>query len=247
VSRRLVLAPHLDDAVLSWGALVASASEGGADVVVATVFAGTPTALPPAARAFHRECGLPDAEALSTRRAEDAAACEALGVTARHLPFLDALYRRVGGAWLAADPADVLVARAAAEPELVVEVAECIGELVAALAPDVITACAALSPHVDHEILRLAALRACGERVELAEDAPVVGQDRADWAPPPGWVRHAVAVSAGDRRRQLDAIGLYPSQVRMLWPGADYRRELARRWAAAGDERVIGVWRAPAR
>jgi hypothetical protein len=89
------LSPHLDDAVLSCGALIRALSDRCA-VTVLTAFT---TAGPPphtyAARSFLRQCSVSDAAALfAARRAEDRRVLGQLGVAHEHLGFADALFRR---------------------------------------------------------------------------------------------------------------------------------------------------------
>jgi LmbE family N-acetylglucosaminyl deacetylase len=90
----LFLSPHLDDAVLSCGALIRALTARSA-VTVATVC--TAAAPPPhtlAARSFLRQCAAADAETLfAARRAEDRAVLDGLGVAHAHLGVADALFR----------------------------------------------------------------------------------------------------------------------------------------------------------
>ncbi|OLL27555.1 LmbE family protein [Burkholderia sp. SRS-W-2-2016] len=85
--RLLVVSPHLDDAVLSCGLLLA-AHPG---TTVCTVFTA-----PPAQNIttdWDRQSGFADAfEAMHARKAEDLEAIAALGSRAVHLPFCDAQY-----------------------------------------------------------------------------------------------------------------------------------------------------------
>lgn len=85
----LVVSPHLDDAVLSCGQLLA-ARPGAA---VLTVFAGLPRGrklLTP----YDEGCGfVTSQEAVLARRSEDSAACGALGAQVRHIDQLDGQYR----------------------------------------------------------------------------------------------------------------------------------------------------------
>ena len=89
------LSPHLDDAVLSCGALIHHLAPR-VSVTVATVFT-TADAWPHtmAARSFLRCCAFPDAPALfRARRAEDVAVLRELAADHVHLGFADALFRR---------------------------------------------------------------------------------------------------------------------------------------------------------
>jgi len=83
----MIVSPHLDDAVLSCGQLMA----GRPDCVVVTVFAGAP--LNVQTTPYDEACGFRDSdEALTLRRDEDAEACARLGATPIHLDFPDGQY-----------------------------------------------------------------------------------------------------------------------------------------------------------
>ncbi|MEU6684723.1 PIG-L family deacetylase [Streptomyces sp. NPDC046832] len=91
----VVLSPHLDDAVLSCGALMAFAA-GRTSVRVATFF--TEAGAPPytfSGRHYLRLSGRSDAEFLyRERRAEDEEVLRRLGVEGMHLGLTDGLFRR---------------------------------------------------------------------------------------------------------------------------------------------------------
>ena len=83
----VVISPHLDDAVLGCGALLAT--HPGSTVL--TVFAGTPRES--RQTAWDARCGFADArEAMATRRREDDAALGLLRACAQRLDFLDHQY-----------------------------------------------------------------------------------------------------------------------------------------------------------
>ena len=89
------LSPHLDDAVLSCGALMQVVSER-CPLTVATVF--TEATCGPhtrAARSFLAQCSASSARSLfAERRTEDREVLDRLGAVHRHLGFADALFRR---------------------------------------------------------------------------------------------------------------------------------------------------------
>lgn len=91
----LVLSPHLDDAVLSCGALLHESAQVR-DITVATLF--TEPSKPPhthAAKTFISQCSATDARSLfKERQAEDREVLEQLGVRHVHLGLEDALFRR---------------------------------------------------------------------------------------------------------------------------------------------------------
>jgi LmbE family N-acetylglucosaminyl deacetylase len=90
----LFLSPHLDDAVLSCGALIKAAADAR-EVTVATVFTeAAPAPHTRAARSFVRRCSAVDAGSLfEARRSEDIKILNQLGVRSLHLGEADALFR----------------------------------------------------------------------------------------------------------------------------------------------------------
>ncbi|MFK0040895.1 PIG-L deacetylase family protein [Paenarthrobacter sp. NPDC090517] len=91
----LFLSPHLDDAVLSCGALI-EAQARERQVIVATLFTeAAPSPHTRAARSFVRQCTVPDAgELFKARQSEDRAVLQDMGVQSIHLGEVDALFRR---------------------------------------------------------------------------------------------------------------------------------------------------------
>lgn len=91
----LFLSPHLDDAVLSCGALIEAQAQGR-QIIVATLFTeAMPSPHTRAARSFMRQCTVPDAgELFRARQSEDRAVLQDMGVQSIHLGEVDALFRR---------------------------------------------------------------------------------------------------------------------------------------------------------
>jgi LmbE family N-acetylglucosaminyl deacetylase len=89
-SNTVIVSPHLDDAILSVGGLIARSSDS---VTVVTVFAGdAPQGIK--LSSWDALCGfISPATAVSVRRREDQAACDVLGVRSVHLPYPDGPYR----------------------------------------------------------------------------------------------------------------------------------------------------------
>jgi LmbE family N-acetylglucosaminyl deacetylase len=97
-ARCVFLSPHLDDAVLSCGALMRTLAPRS-EIHVVTVFTeSTDGPHTRAARSFLRQCGhgsTTDATALfAARRKEDRAVLDGMGVGHEHLGVPDALFRR---------------------------------------------------------------------------------------------------------------------------------------------------------
>lgn len=90
----IVLSPHLDDGAYSCGGWIWEQVRKGQEVVVCTLFAGSPAgiAIPPFAELLQQTWGF-HGDATAGRRCEDAEACAFLGCQLRHLEFLDCIYR----------------------------------------------------------------------------------------------------------------------------------------------------------
>lgn len=104
----ILVSPHLDDAVLSCGQLLA-ATPGA---VIVTVFAGVPESDLPVTD-YDVRSGFGSARhAVESRHAEDRRACAVLDATPVHLQFLDRQYAQP------ADPADIVGALTSVLAEL---------------------------------------------------------------------------------------------------------------------------------
>ena len=202
------MSPHLDDAVLSCGGLIAA--KPGTHIV--TVFAGRPTA----ARSdevtdWDRECGFsPGDDVVGARRTEDERACAALDTVAVWLDFVDGQYH---------------------EPAPLDAVTAALRDVVTDLAPSELFIPLGLL-HRDHDRTHRACRPLIGARSECAyfayEDSPyraardavdarIVELAEAGLSPRP------VELDADGRSpAKRDALACYRSQVGALermWPG----------------------------
>jgi LmbE family N-acetylglucosaminyl deacetylase len=220
----LVLSPHLDDAALSCGALLARACDSGAAVSVVSIFTGAPTqTLSPAAACWHARCGLGGDNVMEVRAQEDWEACALLGALPIHLGIGEALYRPVadGTGPRYPDAADIFGPVAEADAEIGTQLAESLRALPQWHTADVVLAPLGVGGHVDHVVTREAVLDILRpSRLLLYEEVPYVLYERcAGWertlagrlAPTP------VAAQPGHWQRKLDAISCYRSQLEVLW------------------------------
>jgi len=92
--RIAVISPHLDDAALSLGTVIAAASRQGRIVNVVTVLAGDPGSRLPAGGWDRRGGFVTEGDAATGRREEDLRACKLLGAEPVWLPFPDSQYQR---------------------------------------------------------------------------------------------------------------------------------------------------------
>ena len=244
----LVVSPHLDDAVLSCGALLAHLTRR-CHVVVATVFteaAPRPWSVP--ARRQLRALGM-DAESLfEQRRAEDRAVVGELGAAAIHLGLTDALFRRVGGPaarpqsrrrrptypTFRFDAARGRIARA--DAGLSAEVGERIADTIRASGAVLVFAPLGIGRHVDHVITRQAA-HGIGTRTVYYSDFPY--SEAA--APEPGFVRRAALVPhpwLPLRAENAKRIAGYRSQFAGLFPHGTVPTRPEIYWIPAKDSAI---------
>lgn len=172
----LAVSPHLDDAVLSYGGSMAEHAKRGDDVLVFTVFAGSPEPpYSPVAEYFHQLWKV-QGDPVAPRRDEDGRAMAVLGVKAVHGRFLDSIYRRDGESdWLIKPGTLPHGGAVSDEPTLVAEVSAVIEQLILDFSPSHVVTCSAVGDHVDHRRTRDATTCAAGRtgtRLRLWEDLP---------------------------------------------------------------------------
>jgi LmbE family N-acetylglucosaminyl deacetylase len=232
----VVLSPHLDDAVLSCGALLAHLAPAQPVTVVSvfTAAAAPPWSLP--ARRALRALGTGDArELFGRRRAEDLEVLAGLGVTAAHLGFTDALFRRARGR-----PAyrtfrfDAMRGRVAGcDAGLAAEVGARSGEIASACGAGVVLAPLGIGRHVDHLITRAAAPH-LGLRTVYYSDFPYSRRS----GPDAGFVRRAGLVPhhwLSGRAENSRRIAGYRTQFAGLFPGGTVPTWPEVYWVAANS------------
>jgi LmbE family N-acetylglucosaminyl deacetylase len=232
-SRLVVLSPHLDDAVLSCGAVLASAAEANADVV--TIFNGPPEGpLSDAARDFHARCGHGD-DAMSHREGEDDLALRHLGISPTRLGFPESLYRRdAAGQHRHSDLRSAFRSRPEAEPEVVQAITDRLLTVTAVEKADLLLVPLGIGDHIDHQIVAAAA-QDLQRPMLWYEDIPyAMNRHYRGWeatlAPADALIHYA---SAAHWQRKLDAIECYASQHEFLWRNQGYWREALTAYAVS--------------
>lgn len=146
----LILSPHLDDGALSCPGYIQRAVARGTRAIVATVFSKGD-------------------RHYSARREEDRRAVVLLGAAPMHLGFLDAPYRSPRYS----DFVGIVFGRAREYSSTFRELANRLRDLDRKLSPDVVVAPLAAGNHVDHRLVRDAALSAIGtSKLLFYEDRP---------------------------------------------------------------------------
>ena len=256
----LYLSPHLDDAVMSCGGIIHQQATGKDQVQVITVFAGEYEGgdLSPFALVQHGYWGDPP-HPMPLRRAEDTAALALLGADARHLDYLDAVYRATpDGKWLYDDEEALWERVSAADPmagDWTGALADRLESLLAAQEQTLIYAPLGIGHHVDHQIVHAAArmLMARGYWLVFYEDYP--------YAQTPGATEQAVAVacaeewqvdivalSPGDLAAKVSALSYYRSQMYVLFGGIEKMPNRVWAFAASRSPGTVlaeRLWRPP--
>jgi LmbE family N-acetylglucosaminyl deacetylase len=259
----VVMSPHLDDAVLSCGALLAHlAPRHPITVVTAFTAAAPPPWSLPARRHLHA-IGMADAEFLfGQRQAEDREVLAGIGAMAVHLGLRDALFRRVGesarglpgpgrlpdswrqwGRWRPqsrerwAYPTfrfDAARGRVAScDAGLPAELSARVGEIARASGAKVVFAPLGIGRHVDHLIMRRAA-QDLGLRTVYYSDFPY--SETA--VPEPGFVRRAGLIPHPwlcGRAENANRIAGYRTQFAGLFPDGTVPTRPEIYWIAAND------------
>jgi LmbE family N-acetylglucosaminyl deacetylase len=242
----VAISPHLDDAVLSCGALLDYLARR-CPVTVVTIFtAASPRPWPLPARRQMRAIGEPDAERFyRQRQAEDAAVLADMGAARVHLGFTDALFRRVGPGpgRLPGRPRrpayptfrfDAARGRiAAADARLTDEITAATDGVIRNTNARLLLAPLGVGRHVDHLIAR-AATRDLAPRAVYYSDFPY--SETA--LPDAGFVgRHRLVPHPwlAGRAENAHRIAGYRSQISGLFPGGTIPTRPEIYWFAASD------------
>ena len=214
--RVLAISPHLDDAAFSAGGTLARLAAAGWETEVATVFAASV----PDPRGFALACqldkGLPAAaDYMAIRRAEDAAACGALGARSTWLPLREAPHRGYGS------PSE-LFGPLRPDDSVGEAVTTALAILLSDRRPDLIMAPQAIGGHVDHvEVVRALDRLAPAQPILWWTDWPYADRPRTHPAKPFAAVMDTLpALTLGfDPAPKRAGCAAYATQIRYQFGG----------------------------
>ena len=249
--RLVVLSPHLDDAVLSCGALLHWLRAALPRLVV-TACAGDP---PQPSLTARGGAGSDSAPAQSEpkltppaeRRREDAQAMQQLGCSFVHLGLSDAFDRRPARESLRQRMAALWEPPAAAERLHRDALESCLNLMLEGTGPTLLLAPLAIGGHVDHRLCATIALAMAerGQRVLFYEDVPYVAAPERFGGFPADDARSAAARLGRSLMEPLYCpveidtkmqwVNHYASQVQMLFGNAEQARE------TIGQRRLRGI------
>lgn len=226
------MSPHLDDAVLSCGGLIAALRES-CTVEVWTIFTGAPLRGPysEVARWLHEQSGGTKGKFLSwKRRAEDRRACARLGAKAVHFHFHDAPYRRDSKQNFLY-PSGLQAETHRDDDAVVNDVCTLLRRRIAH--NDVLVAPLAIGGHVDHRLARRIAEAGCSGRLLYYADFPYV-QSRPLEVPATasGLSMLSYHLSVPQVEDWISSVSCYASQVPLLEEAYGSMPELIHKYAA---------------
>lgn len=243
--RHIYLQPHFDDAVLSCGGTMALQQSTSQRPLVVTIFGGAGPAgqaMTPFASQLQREMGFGATadEAIARRRAEDVAACDAVGADTLWLDFPEALYRGYGSRealFGSVDRADLGIEE---------QIAALLLEIHSRSPQAVLYAPLGIGHHVDHQIVCSAADRLTQQKanVKFYEDFPYVDAAGAlaDRQRELGLAMEGELVEVSAQIPQkISAITLYRSQVPQLFGTEDRMRQMIENYSGAIRKQYPGI------
>lgn len=240
----LALSPHLDDAAFSCGGTLARLVQAGWEVTVCTAFTLSVARPTRFALACQTDKGLPpEADYMAIRRAEDAAACAALGARPVWLPLPEAPHRGYADAAALFGPSR--------EDD---HVDAALAELLVPMNADLVLAPQAVGGHVDHvQVVRaLQRVLPAGAAVLWWTDFPYAARPQS--ARPFGTAMGALSerLVEGDATARHRACAAYATQLGYQFGGpAGLARALAEagpleRLRQAGSVALPAAWQAAA-
>jgi LmbE family N-acetylglucosaminyl deacetylase len=214
------LSPHFDDVALSCGGLVWEQVQAGEQVIIWTVCAGIPDPMrhtfSPFAQELHARWGA-GPEAVTTRQAEDIAACRVMGAAYRHLPVFDCIYR------LDARGQPSYASEQALSGPLHPDEAVFASQLSQLWQPDLpldamLVCPLALGNHVDHQLTRLAAEQ-LGRPLWYYADYPYVRRipHQLSALTQVGWRQRSFELSEAGLVAWQNAVAAHASQISTFW------------------------------
>jgi LmbE family N-acetylglucosaminyl deacetylase len=182
----IIFSPHLDDAILSMGALCSYLSEQKKKTEVYSIFTQASKILTSSIQIMLRRAGFEDSENyFEVRRKEDLEAWKALGISmVNHLGYTDAAWRTEEEGPIY--PTNQIANVAVQDEKLIKKLENEIEEIVKYKKNYIVFAPLAVGGHADHQILNIAVKNVCKNLVFFAdfpysltwpEDKPVPGLD----------------------------------------------------------------------
>jgi LmbE family N-acetylglucosaminyl deacetylase len=239
-NRRIIISPHLDDAVLSIGGLIYDWTQAGIPVEIWTIQCGFPKREARSAfvKRIHAKWKFDSAfETVSKRRVEDQYAAAAVGAGVRHFSNTDCIYRRDRDGKLLYTKS-IFVPIHPAEKNLPRKLAK---EIAAQLSADDQLYCAlSVGGHIDHVLTR-DAVALLGREVIYYVDVPYILNTPDDLPRrTAGLTPDLYPISKPGLKAWIAGVLAYTSQIEMLFGNAQKTEEaITEYWAR---EKGVQLW-----
>ncbi len=216
----IFLSPHLDDAILSCGAIIDQLAEQSNDVEIWTIFAGDPpdSVFSPFAKSLH-ERWITLENPTKIRREEDIKACTVINAGYRHFSLPDCIYRKTDtNTFLVNREEDLYQSIPDNQLPVVNQVKEIINSIPVS-DTDLVLCPLSIGNHVDHRIVRKALKEVRHTKIAFYPDYPYVIKasiDIAFWIQPQ-WHPIQFTLSSKNISQWIKAIGRHKSQISTFW------------------------------
>jgi LmbE family N-acetylglucosaminyl deacetylase len=226
----IYLSPHLDDVAFSCGGLLWEQTQSGQQVQVWTICAGDPPPGPlsPFAQSLQDRWGVAS-NSSELRRQEDRLSGSLLGVTVRHFPIPDCIYRREqrNGEFLYPSEESLFGALHPGDGEMVAHIAAILAEEIPPVSAAAVNLVCplALGGHVDHCLTRAAVEMIEPDwptgRVWYYADFPYVLDDSASLVEltKGKWEGQVFPISAAGIQTWQRSMAIHASQISTFWSG----------------------------
>lgn len=218
MSRYIFLSPHLDDIVLSCGAIVDHLHSTGYQTETWTLFAGDPPAdqFSPFALSLHQRWQLTDNPVL-IRRQEDITACNLLNTAIRHFDIPDCIYRTNGDANPLITKEEDLYQPIPAEQLPWVDY---IFNTLNDLPPEtMLVSPLSIGGHIDHRIVRAAVDQLTDKTILYYPDYPynIKNKENSSHLLSSNWKLINYEINQHNIKRWIEAIKCHTSQISTFW------------------------------
>ncbi|MFN3742541.1 MAG: PIG-L deacetylase family protein [Anaerolineales bacterium] len=238
--RWIYLSPHLDDAVLSCGGLIAEQRSRKLEVEVWTIFAGLPSehAGGLLAAYLHSRWGFVNGrQAMQERREENERASSMLLAKPRYFPFLDCIYRQDEEGHPLYD--NIFAPPHPAENDLPARIAAVLQEHLGE--HDVLVSPLAVGEHVDHVLVRQAAEMLARPLWGYAE-VPYIFRSPQELEQKTQNLQSVLfQVSFWGKKAWFSACGAYHSQIEELFGSAEAMQKAMQEYAER--ENGVRLWK----
>lgn len=220
----IFISPHLDDVILSCGEFVAKLRNTKREVLVITIFSGTPMSenISHAAKLFHDSCNLGD-NAMHFRKNEDEKAMKLLDVEYIHIGELESLYRKnTDGTYKYNEIEHIFTTDTSNEIDTIKCLSSKIENIFANMNIDKIYIPLGIGNHIDHVITRKSIENIASKfffKKYYYEDTPYVCNLESNNYSELTSELNSFVIKVTDEEWNLkcEAINCYVSQLDMLW------------------------------